>query len=694
MLSLSTILLIVFGCSLLLCGLLYCISRELDQRHERLGRWHKASSFCTGSTIRKWTSSFLLRSYATFTKIPLSRYYLMKVRSRFAITHMYDEFKLRRQTMKVSYVLAGSLGTVITLLVVMNPSVMFLMTLILTAVVIHGLLLEGYVNRIEQKLLEQMLQFMSAIRHAYHRHGMVADAIDEAGDVAGQEMSRHAYRIHEALTDAAPDEALDKYYETAPNRFLKAFAGISRLIMEFGDRKSKERGSLYLRGIASLTGEIQLDLLKRRKLDYLLKGLNLIALAPVFFTKPVESWARHNFPLMDQFYLSKVGMMVKISLFIIILLSYILLQKLKGEEETSYRMDLHKAPWESKAYKWTVIRKAVHWFSPKPGSASHDKILNLLKDSNQTILFEWLQVRRILMFLLSAIFMIGLCTIMHLQSRTWIMNEPPASYTFFGTLSDEEAVIAKEEAVVDAAVMKKLEMSDQRSHDEVTAAANIVLTEHQKRLTDEQLKSVMLRVMNKLERWNNEYLKWWELLLSLLIGVIAYQLPVWVLMFQKKVRFMDMKHEVYQYQTVISILRELERISVEEILEWIHTYAVIFKIPIQKCLLHFGHGGEDALKQLKEEVALEEFKNMVDKLMLANEKITVAQAFDDLEGEMAYHFERRRLDYEQSLDFRSNLGRLIGFTPMYCLIFAYLVIPLIWMSFQQMDFYFEQIQKL
>ncbi|MNJ69479.1 hypothetical protein D3C77_658340 [compost metagenome] len=93
-------------------------------------------------------------------------------------------------------------------------------------------------------------------------------------------------------------------------------------------------------------------------------------------------------------------------------------------------------------------------------------------------------------------------------------------------------------------------------------------------------------------------------------------------------------------------------------------------------------------------MTLEEFKQLVDKLLLANDKITIAQAFDDLDSEMAYHFERRRLDYEKSLDVRANLGQMIGFTPMYGLVFAYLVIPLIWMSFKQMDFYFEQIQNL
>lgn len=155
-----------------------------------------------------------------------------------------------------------------------------------------------------------------------------------------------------------------------------------------------------------------------------------------------------------------------------------------------------------------------------------------------------------------------------------------------------------------------------------------------------------------------------------------------------------MLQEVYQFMTMVGIFKELERISVEEILEWLYVYAVIFKAPLEKCLLNYSQGGETALQEMKAEVALAEFRRFVDKLLLAAEKITIAKAFDDLEHEMSFQFERRRFDYEKSLDTRAELGRMIGFTPMYSLVFAYLVIPLIWMSFKQMDLYFEHIQKL
>lgn len=661
------------------------LSRVIDQRYGEQQ---------TTKDVQKWITAFLLRSYAVFMKVPLLRSYVLKVRKRMAILQIFDEYKLRTQTMKATLSLICSFGTVISILVILNSNVMFLLTLLIISVVIHGLILEGYVNRIEKQLLEQMLQFLVNVRHFYHRHGMLIDAIDESAETSKQMISRHVYRICEALQDAEPDNELQKYYETAPNRFLKAFAGISRMIMEYGDRKSRDRGSLYLRGIASITGEIQLDLLRRSKLDYVLKGLHYIALMPLVFTKPVEVWARSNFPLMDQFYLSKAGIIIKLGLFITILLCYIMLQKLKAVDESSYRAHLHKVSWESKLFQKVFIRKMVCWFSPKPGSESHYRMEQLLKDSNQPLRVEWFQVRRVFLFIVCTLFMISICMVMHMKTREWIVVEPPESYTFLGTLSEEDDKRAMVEAKMDAKIMQELNMSSEVSDQSISEVASMVMTSDQIQANEVQLSSVVIRVKDKLDRWNNEYLKWWEVVISIVMGMISYHIPMWILMFQKKMRLMDMKHEIYQYQSVISILREFERISVEEILEWIHTYAVIFRTSIQKCLLHFGHGAEEALLELKGEVTLEEFKQLVDKLLLANDKITITQAFDDLDSEMAFHFERRRLDYEKSLDVRTNLGQMIGFTPLYGLVFAYLVIPLIWMSFMQMDFYFEQIQNL
>ena len=185
--------------------------------------------------------------------------------------------------------------------------------------------------------------------------------------------------------------------------------------------------------------------------------------------------------------------------------------------------------------------------------------------------------------------------------------------------------------------MRELGMQEDMTYDGIAESVATLLNQKDSTAFSEDIVASTHRIMDKMQRWNSEYLKWWEIGLALLAGLTGYYFPLWALHFQRFMRLMDMRHEVYQFQTMIAILRELERISVEEILDWLASYAVIFRTPLQRCVLNYGHGAEQALLELKEEVTLDEFQRLADKLILASEKITIVDAFDDLDTEMAYH---------------------------------------------------------
>lgn len=691
--ELSTVLWIISGTSFIV----FLILIKLGQQREKMDAGSSFAEAESGTSTLSWFRSFrnglLLRSYIFAMRFVPTRYFLLKIRGRMAVMQVYEEASLRIQSMEMLYLLTGITSGTIAAVMLMNPGVMFALTSIIVSVVIQGLILDIRVNRLEIKLLDELLSLMSSVRHAYQRHGMVSDALEEAADQSKEPVSIHAGFILDALTDSKPSEALEQYFETAPNRFLKAFAGISQLIMEFGDQ-NREKGSLYLRGLGNLSGEIQLDLLRRNRLDYLLKGLSVIALLPVFFTKPVEQWAIRSFPLTEQFYLSKPGMLVKIGLLLIILACSMLLQKLKGEEDSAYRQRERRAPWEARWYRRSWVSKIARCFTPLPGSRYRERLNRLLKDNNHPLSLEWFQLRRVTLFVLCMALAIGGAFWMHWKSKQWIVNEPPASYVFFGSLSSQDREAAESSVALDKTI---LGLKDIRtSREKLNEAILQVQTEESGPFaaSDQRIDAVQSRILDKLHRLDNEYLKWWELLAAAGAGLFGYYVPYWMLILERRIRLMDMKNEVYQFQTMIFILRELDRISVEEILEWMYSYAVLFKDPLQKCLLHFGHGAESALLQMKEEAGLEEFRQLADKLILANEKITIYSAFDDLESDMSFQFEQRRLHFEKSLELKAELGRMFGFAPMYSLIFGYLVIPLIWMSFEQMGIYFEQIQHL
>lgn len=634
--------------------------------------------------------SFLQSSYTSGMKLPLLSSYIRRMRKRLSGVHAYDEFHLRHECMKMTYAVLGSIGCSVIMLLTINQSISFLLSVIIAAIVMNSFIVDMYVSSLERKLLSQMVDLFSDVRHSYHQHGMVEEALYEAAETAGYEVALHTRKIYEALTSKNPDEELEKYYEAAPNRFIKAFAGISYMIMEFGD-KVKEHGSIYLQGLSSLSKEIHLEILRRDKLDYLLKGLNVIALAPIFFTKPIERWARSSFPAMDQFYMSKLGYITKISIFVIIILAYMILQKLQHNDETAYRAGKERKSWEQIIISFGWIRWMAVLIAPKPQTRPYHTVIKLLKDTNSHLKVEWFYIRRIMFFVLS--FLLTLTTVMflHYSAREHILRDPVATDAFFGQLSLEQEHEAKQLATKDRQVMEQIGMSSTANYDQVA----VVVEQHEDSLTSrEVLVSNVQRILDKLQQYNSEYLKWWECLLAVLIGVIGYQLPLWLLYFQRKVRTMDMKHEVYQFHTVLSMLRDMDRMSVEGMLEWMERFSMIFKIPLQRCILHYDHGAEKALHVLKEDILFAEFQRIVDKLLLAVEKIPIAQAFDDLESEMSFYFEQRKQEYEKIIDTKAGWGRIIGFAPMYALIFLYLVIPLIGMSFMQMNMYYEQIQHI
>lgn len=646
--------------------------------------------FAPGGKGFKGLGSILLQSYRLGMKVPLLSAYILQVQKRISFRHVGDEPSLRRLTMTVVLIILGGYGGISVILFLLQPGIAFVILSVLCAVVLNSLVLDMCLSRMEKRLLVQMLDLFADVRHRYHQHGMVEEALYEAAEAGTGEAAEQVRLIYEALTSPDPNEALERYYEVAPNRFLKGFAGVSYMVMEFGD-KDRAQGSIYLKGLGNLTQEIHLEILRRDKLDYLLKGLNIIALAPVLFTAPIERWARVSFPTMDEFYRSKIGFVTKISIYVIIILAYLLLQRLQQYDETRYRSG-HKHSWlDQFLYRQTFIRKLAMLFASKPGSAQYSQTIRLMRESSSELKYEWLAIRRVMLFAGCLVLTMVCILLLHQVERSHILYDPIRDDRMFGAMAEADLRKAEEKTALDQSVLESVEMNRGATYEEVSKAIQQLSPVQ---LDHDTQNETITRIMQKLEVYNNQYVRWWEMIIAIVMGVAGYYMPVWLMLFQRKMRSMDMRHEIYQFQTVISILREMDRMSVEEILEWLNRFAVIFKRPLQKCLLHFEHGPELALEQLKEEAGLPEFQRLVDKLQLALGKISIREAFDDLESMMAFYFEQRKQEYSKMIDVKASWGRTIGFTPMYALIFLYLVIPLVGMSFLQMSIYYEQIQKL
>ena len=182
--------------------------------------------------------------------------------------------------------------------------------------------------------------------------------------------------------------------------------------------------------------------------------------------------------------------------------------------------------------------------------------------------------------------------------------------------------------------------------------------------------------MNKLKTIQNEYVKWFELLLSFAIAGVAYFGPIWLLMFQAKMRQLEMENEVMQFQTIILMLMKIERVNVEMILEWIERYSNIFRDPISRCVNNFESGAWEALEELKNDISFAQLIRIVEGLQSAVEKIPIREAFDELDTERAYYQEKRKESNDRLIKRKALIGKVIGFAPMVCLFVGYLIVPL------------------
>ena len=229
------------------------------------------------------------------------------------------------------------------------------------------------INSVSLKILRQLPEAFTAIRHAFHEHGMVEEAFDAAMDELGdKEIGPQLKRIKEAMTSETPEAELEKYYDTAPNRFLKLFAGVSYLTLELGDRKV-DGTSVYLRNLNNILSDIYLEILKRDKINYMFRSLTIIAVVPIVAIKPLQNWAESNFPSLSNFYNSSTGFIMQSLIIVSIFISYLMLRIIKEDSEEIKFDRVANVRWQDKAYKVPFIKTLVDAFKSKEHTKRYRK---------------------------------------------------------------------------------------------------------------------------------------------------------------------------------------------------------------------------------------------------------------------------------------------------------------------------------
>ena len=376
------------------------LMKKIDKKDIKLAKQLKE-----GTETNKFSLDVIyMKLYTIYLKIPGLKRYLLKIRRRLEIVNIQDEYQTRKQaSSSLTKALIWVIPLTILVIAISSSNTLLMVTLLLFEIFIVESLVEGNVNKLDNKLLKQQIGLFAEIRHAYHESSMVEEAIYQVAQSNEQEVSLQVEKIYEILIADDPETELEKYHDIAPNSYLKEFAGLSYLTKEFGDRKTDSGSSLYLRNLNNITQEMQLEILKRDKLDYVFQSLSVIALVAILLLEPLKTWAISNFTFVESFYNGKLGTVAELIIMILTIICYVMIRKIKDTTKNNVMEMQNEHPWQEKLYKNPIAKTIVNSFMPKKKTKEHLKLTKLLKDSASPLKIEWMYVNKIVMAIITFI---------------------------------------------------------------------------------------------------------------------------------------------------------------------------------------------------------------------------------------------------------------------------------------------------
>lgn len=620
---------------------------------------------------QKGKNDFLFISYTFFSEFFITKRYLRRIRKRIQIIELSDNWTINRKTMRFAYIAFTVACVMLIIMLQMDFSLYYFLITIVTIAVIHEQVLKIFIDKIENKLLVQFEEFIGDVRHFYHEHGMVEEAIYEAINESKYEISLHAKKMYDVLTSNDVQESIDQYNDLIQNKYFRIFIALCYMVQKFGD-KVVDGKSLYLTNLNYLKQELSLEFLRRKKIDYLFKSLSIIAITPIFFIKIIEKWAISNMPDLTKYYHGSYGMIMQMTIFLIAIICYKLINRMQHSDN---QIDMASANIESSLLKVSWIYDLLDNIVTKNYTKTL-RIKRMLRLTNNNYGIHNYYLKRLLWATVGFVLCLGVVINVHVVKANNILND--------GLIASNEKV--KDEAEKSLIRENLDNPNKEHLYDQVQETL---------KLKDIQIiNTVVTEIMSRAAVYQDNYFKWWELLICIAISMIFYWIPHWMIVFRQKVLKMTMEDEVMQFHTIILMLMYVDRITVEDILQWIGQFSLIFKPSINRCINDFEYGDIEALEQLKMDESFMPFIRIVENLQSASDKISILQAFDELKLEREYYQQKRKQDNEMISNKKGAMGKFIAFTPMIITIILYNIVPFLLISISKLGSYSHQIKGL
>lgn len=195
---------------------------------------------------------------------------------------------------------------------------------------------------------------------------------------------------------------------------------------------------------------------------------------------------------------------------------------------------------------------------------------------------------------------------------------------------------------------------------------------------------IAANVIDRVEKYRNAYFHWYEMALAIGLGILFFFMPYLSLVNRIKDLQTVMDEEILQFYAVIGVLRNSKQMTVDEILEWLMRFSVVFRDSMLTCSNVLQSDEEGALKQLMKDEPYEPFQRIVRNLSMVD-SVGVASAFNQLEVDQ-FNFEEKKQQEDTRREHNSAiLAQSAALAPILMLTIIYLLLPWAITAFSSLD---------
>lgn len=619
-----------------------------------------------------------LNLYDFFSQWSVTRRYIKNITRSIQIYSASEYQDISAKVMKLVLKIWLTDVTLLILIYLRNPSLFTFFLLLMYLLIINNQIIIMVLDKGNINLLKQLDYYLENVRQHFQIHGMIDEAIFDSLNQLENPMKSQGLKIYEILNAADIQEETVKYNENTPNRFLKLFLSLCVMMVSYGDKKINDN-SLFLTNLKYLRQEVNIEILNRERMNHMFSGLILVTLTPALFLKTIEGWAVSSLSEMEGYYKSLYGILTLTAILLITYASYILINRLKENIEYEKKTPVILEILSNNSY---INHLLIPVLNKNYGRTERMKVLLLKTGEPYTCLQMF--IKQILYGFLGFILCIFLSVFIHWNNKEQLLTNYNQLDYLNSNISKSQIIMIKD-AIQKYVFLHKGNQVEPAEIEEKIREEGLVRNKQYVSLT-------VREIINRLEKYKNEYYHWYEMLISLMMTAMFYQIPYLNLLLIRKLREKNMEDEIIQFHMIILMLMYIDRITIEIILEWLENFAVIFKGSLEQLRNEIQNGEMEILEEIKLKETYHPFIKIIENLQISD-RIGIEKAFDEIRMDRLNYQEKRKLDNEINMKDKASLGKAIAFIPFIITIGLYLILPFVVKGLSTFMGYMEQMNS-